>query len=94
MPYVLVRHKVTDYDQWKPVYDDPEGTRRAGGSRGARLFRNANDPSEIVALFEWESLEKAQQWAQSDTLREKMQRAGVADHPDIYFLEQVEETPT
>jgi len=52
MAYVLVRHKVKDYNQWKPIYDDTDGTRQASGSRGARLFRNAADPSEIVALFE------------------------------------------
>jgi hypothetical protein len=30
-------------------------------------------------------------FAGSDDLRETMQRAGVADQPDIYFLEEVEQ---
>jgi hypothetical protein len=46
-----------------------------------------------VILFEWESLEKAHQFAQSDELRQAMQRAGVIGMPDLYFLEQVEELP-
>jgi hypothetical protein len=29
-------------------------------------------------------------YGQTDELREKMQRAGVADRPDFYFLEEVE----
>jgi len=39
-------------------------------------------------------VEQARQWAQSEALYEKMARAGVADQPDVYFLEQVEETPS
>ena len=90
MPYVLVRHKVEDYAKWKPFFDQHGATRQASGSLGGRLFRNANDPNELVVLFEWDDLEKARQFAQSNDLREIMQRAGVADQPDIYFLEEVE----
>jgi len=43
-----------------------------------------------VILFEWDDLKKAQQFAQSQDLRETMQRAGVSDQPDVYFLEEVE----
>ena len=50
-------------------------------------------PNELVILFQWDDLEKAQQFAQSEDLRETMQRAGVADQPDIYFLEEVEHVP-
>ncbi len=36
-------------------------------------------------------LDNARTFAQSQDLREAMQRAGVADQPDIYFFEEVEE---
>ncbi len=93
MPYLLVRHKVADYLKWKPVFDEHGATRQASGSRGGQLFRNGNDPNELVILFEWDDLEKARQFAQSEDLRQAMQRAGVADQPDIYFLEAVEHVP-
>ena len=41
-------------------------------------------------LFEWDDVGKARQFAGSDDLRETMERAGVADHPDVYFLEEIE----
>ncbi len=90
MPYLLVRHKVEDYAKWKPIYDQHGTTRKASGGQSAQLFRNANDPNELVILFEWDDLEKARQFAQSEDLRQAMQRAGVADQPNIYFLEEVE----
>jgi hypothetical protein len=34
MPYLLIRHKVKDYDKWKPVFDEHGSTRKANGSRG------------------------------------------------------------
>jgi hypothetical protein len=37
-------------------------------------------------------LEKAQQFTQSEGLREAMQRAGVITRPEITFLEEIEET--
>ena len=91
MPYMLVRHKVEDYERWKPVFDGNAPVRKQSGSKGGRLFRNADDPNEIVILFEWDPLDNARTYAQSWDLRERMQRAGVADQPDIYFFEEVEE---
>lgn len=93
MPYLLVRHKVEDYAKWKPIFDEHGATRQASGSRGGQLFRNATDPNELVILLEWDDLEQARQFAQSEDLRQTMQQAGVADQPDVYFLEAVEHVP-
>ncbi len=90
MPYVLVRHKVQDYAKWKPVFDEAADSRKAMGSRGGYLYRNADDPNELVVLLEVADLAKARQYVQSEDLREAMQRSGVADQPDIYFLDEVE----
>jgi heme-degrading monooxygenase HmoA len=57
---------------------------------GGRILRNADDPNELLILLEWDSLENARRFANVDDLREAMQQAGVADQPDVYFLEEVE----
>ena len=51
MAYILVRHKVKDYEKWKPAFDEHETTRKDSGSKGGRLFRNTEDPNEIVVIF-------------------------------------------
>jgi heme-degrading monooxygenase HmoA len=89
MPYILVRHKVNDYAKWKPLFDAHEG-RKAAGSQGGRIFRTAEDPNELVVLMEWDTLDKARAFAHSDDLRKTMEKAGVADQPDVYFLEEIE----
>ena len=91
MPYLLVRQKVTDYEKWKSAFDAHSVIRQAHGSRGGQLFRNASDPNELVVLLEWDVLERARQFAQSEDLRGLTQRAGVIDHPDISFLKDGEQ---
>ena len=91
MPHILIRHKVEDYAKWKPAFDEHGATRQAKGSKGARLFRNADDPNEVLILFEWDNMERARQFIQSEDLRQTMQRAGVSDQPDLYYLDEVEQ---
>ena len=43
-----------------------------------------------MILLEWDSSENARHFVNADATREAMQRAGVTDEPDVYFLEEVE----
>lgn len=87
---MLIRHKVKDYDRWKSVFDEHIDFRKAGGEKGGRLFRNIYDPSEVITIFKWDTIENARKFTESEDLKKAMQKAGVADKPGIYFLEEVE----
>jgi hypothetical protein len=89
MPSLLIRHHVADYPAWKAVFDELEPTRRANGAQGAWLFRDADDPRQVLLLLAWDDLERARLFADSDDLREALTRAGVTDQPDFWFLEDV-----
>lgn len=91
MPYVIMRTKVEDYARWKPIFDEDSGNRKAGGSQGGQLFRNTQNPNEVIIIFEWDSLENARQFSHSPALMRKMQESGVIGQPDIFFLEKVED---
>ena len=92
MPYLLVRHKVKDYALWKKFYDDHGGVRKAAGCQGTTVFRSTDDLQQVIILLEWDTLEKAQQFTSSTELRETMQKAGVIDIPDLYFLDEDDRT--
>lgn len=87
MPYLLVRHKVRDFSQWKSEYDAHLPAREAAQLRELHLLRNVEDGNEVVGLWEAEDLGKAREFAGSEDLRQVMERAGVVDQPDIYFLD-------
>ena len=91
MPYGIFRLTVEDYAKWKPVYDEHTAARKASGSKGAQLLQNADNPNEIVIILEYESVEKAKAFSQSEGLKLAMQRAGVKSL-DIIFVNEVERT--
>jgi heme-degrading monooxygenase HmoA len=90
MAFVLLRGKVQDYARWKPTFDEHGATRKAAGSKGARVFRSADNPNEVIILMEWDQLKNARQFTQSEDLKKTMEKAGVVGKPDVYFLEEVE----
>jgi heme-degrading monooxygenase HmoA len=90
MSYVMFIQKVADYARWKPIFDADGANREIAGSQGGQLLRSADDPNEVVILFEWD-LQKARQYSQSEEVRAKMQEAGVLDPPEVSFLEEIEQ---
>jgi heme-degrading monooxygenase HmoA len=92
MPGLLVRHKVEDFAKWFPVYSNHASMRKNGGEKGAHVYRNADDPSEVFILFEWDSIENARAFFASDDLRAAMHDAGVVGKPEASFLNDVEHT--
>jgi len=86
MAHMLIRHRVTDFDRWKEAYDEHQAMRDEAGLTNVHLWRNENDPNEVVALFEASDVAKAKEFAGSADLKENMQAAGVQGPPDIMFL--------
>jgi len=84
--YVLIRHKVRNFSEWKRGYDAHLPKRVEAGLTEKYLLRGADDPDEVILLFEARDLNRAKTFAQSVDLRETMQKVGVVDKPDMYFL--------
>jgi len=83
---MLVRHKVRDFSEWKRGYDAHLPKRVESGLTEKYLLQGANDPNEVVIMFEARDINRAKAFAESAELKETMQKVGVVDRPDIYFL--------
>ncbi len=88
LTYMLVRHKVKDFTAWKRGYDADLPSRIEAGLTEKHLFRGEKDMNEVIILFEARDLALARKFAESPNLRETMEKAGVIDKPDIYFLSE------
>lgn len=84
--FMLIRHKVRDFKAWKAGYDAHNPKRLEAGLTEKYLLQSADYPNELVLLFEVQDINRAKAFAASSELRERMQELGVADKPDIYFL--------
>jgi hypothetical protein len=72
MPFILTRINVGDYDAWKPNFDD-DGPGARNDSKGWRLLRNIENPSEVYVLIEFATEEAAAEG------RRRLLESGVLD---------------
>jgi hypothetical protein len=84
--YLMIRHRVRDFDAWKAGYDAHLPHRIEAGLEEKHLLRGADDPHQVVVLFETLDLARARSFATSPDLAEAMRAAGVIDQPEILFL--------
>ena len=77
MASMIIHHKVRDYAAWRPGYDAHESSRVGAGITHGRVYRNAEDPNDIVIVANVSDPAKARAWTSSDDLKTAMQKAGV-----------------
>ncbi len=87
--YVLIRHRVLDFDEWKKVYDKHKKVRDEAGLKERHLFRGIEGSNEVLILFETGDLKRAYEFMDSSDLADRMKDAGVLDRPDILVLDDV-----
>ena len=87
MASLIVQHKVRDYGAWRPAFDAHKSSQVAAGLTNGRVYRNADDPNDIVILFDVADVAKARAWTGGEDLRTAMQNAGVLGRPSLQFIE-------
>ena len=91
MGMMIIRHKVRDYGQWRPIFDAHAEMQKAAGLSNPRVYHSADsNKSEIVVVFDTKETKAAKDFAVSTDLKEAMTKAGVVDTPTIYFLESID----
>ncbi len=55
----LVRHRVADFDAWKPIYDSFKPHQVEHGVRAHQVMRSTEDPNEIVITHTFDSQQAA-----------------------------------
>ena len=84
--YMLAQHQVEDFPKWKAEFDRVVDLRKANGEKSAQIFHDAENPNKLTLLFEWDSIENAQNYAKKPDLAAAMQKAGVTTPPAFFFL--------
>ncbi len=86
MVYILVSHKIADWDKWKPVFDSDDADRKTYGVNLKKLFRSAGDPNDIHILFDAPDEASAKACIERPLLKDLMQGAGVVSEPVFKIL--------
>jgi len=89
--WVVVTHRVKDFDAWVKVYDG-EGTaqRASEGMVDVALARGIEDPNMVQIVFDITDMAKAKAAITSDAKKKLMMSAGVEGMPKIEFYKTAE----
>jgi hypothetical protein len=87
--FLLVTHKVDDFDRWLAVFESTRALKRKYGWKQSSVFSVDGDRNHVMVLEEFGSLERAKAFAASPELKAAMGKAGVSGPPEIRFVSMV-----
>jgi quinol monooxygenase YgiN len=91
---VVAKARIGDFERFWETFSTRGAAKRAEhGSRGARVFRNADDPNEIITIFEWDRAGFEAFMADPEA-PEIMAAAGLEGRPEPTYVEQIDLLPS
>ena len=87
MATLAVQLKIDDYTKWRPVFDKHKHLRDKAGIKSEHVYRNADDPKELVLWLETADAIKARQAIQGEEIKAAMKEAGVVGSPKIHAID-------
>ena len=90
---ILARVKVGDFERFWSVFQSAGAEkRRQYGCEGARVFRNEEDPAEVVLLFDWDRA-RFEDFMSDASVRETQRSGGAQGPPEVTYITQAGELP-
>ncbi|HYP76036.1 MAG TPA: hypothetical protein VER12_08780 [Polyangiaceae bacterium] len=84
--WLIVTHRVENFDRWKTVFDSVAPSKRNYGWKQSNVLSIDGDKNNVMVMEEFGSIEKAKAFAASSELKSAMAKAGVASAPEIHFV--------
>ena len=91
MTYVLVQHKIGKWSEFESIFKDDAERRKRLGSKGGKLFRNVKDPENLFAVFEWDGVKGAREFAEGLETHEAMEWATSGVWSRVYVVDEIDE---
>ena len=88
--FVLIIHKVNDYEIWKKIFDNASVIRKEAGEISYQLLKYYDNPNNIVHLSICSSHQDAKQFFDSPELIKIRKEAGVKE-PEFIYLDLIED---
>ena len=86
MYYLMCKHKVEDYTQWRRVFDADAEAQRESGLHLLHVLRDTADPNLVVLFFRADDLSKARAFTDAPSASESAESSGVIGVPEMLFL--------
>lgn len=82
------KHKVRDFDHWRPYFEGDQQRLNHIGVRLVHLLRGADDPNEVHFIFDVPDLHAFLSLLQQDDSKKLLHEAGVLELPVLYQMQE------
>jgi heme-degrading monooxygenase HmoA len=87
----VVRHRVSDFDAWKQVYDGFTSVQSEHGVHAHQVLRSIDSPNDVIVTHTFDSPESARAFFELTELKDAMSGAGVdTGSLEIKYFDEVE----
>lgn len=87
---VVVSHSVSNFDQWKRVFDSDQTNRKQAGILGHHINCGADDHNQLAVYLPGTDRAQLEAFLANPELKATMSRAGVTSAPSIKWVQPVE----
>jgi heme-degrading monooxygenase HmoA len=87
----VVRHRVSDFEAWKHVYDGFTSVQSEHGVRAHEVLRSIDNPNDVIVTHTFDSPDSARAFFEIAELKDAMSEAGVdTGSLEITYFDEVE----
>jgi hypothetical protein len=86
MATMAVQLTIGDYAKWRPVFDKHKPLRDNADIKNVRVYRDADNPKEVIVWGETGDAAKARAALGGDEIKNAMKEAGVVGPPKIHVI--------
>ena len=86
MAKIATQNNIGDYAKWRAGFDKAAPFREKAGMKNVQVYRDADNPTEVLIWSEVDDLAKARATLNSPDLRNAMREAGVVGDPRVHII--------
>jgi len=86
---MMAKHRVSDFSKWKTSYEEHDSLRQANGLHSYVIGRGVEDSNMVLVAVKADDMARARAFAKDPSLKQAMQKGGVAGTPMFYFTTMV-----
>jgi hypothetical protein len=86
MATIAAQITIQDYSKWRAIFDRAAPLRDKAGLKNVRIYRDADNPNQLIIWSEPQDLAKAREALAGPEIQNTMREAGVIGPPKIHVI--------
>ena len=87
---VIIPFHVTDYQEWKAIFDEYSKVGDAWGAEGHVIYRGLDEPNAVTVVRYFADREGAERFVNDSSIRSAIAYWNTPEVPDIHVYEEVD----